>query len=535
MTPNTDLPADLNRIGPIRNHISGVSNVLRKYAQVVAVACLFGCKTDGPVEYGFLRVQAVTAGVDIDDGYRLDINTRTGPQDDGVFGPNDTTLFSTSAGDVRVALGEIDPNCIVSGANPRTVRVAANDTASTTFELSCVAMGAYIGIHIGSAGVDRDVDAYQVAFDGVISRYVHLIDSLVFRKVPAGTHVVALRDVAANCAVSIDTLQTATLAVGDTLRLQWDVTCVEATNRRLLFSGLMLPDTAPDIYVRSPHDTLPMNLTHTAGTDELPVWSPDGQRIAFVSNRTGRDEVYVMNSDGTVLVQLTSVAGGNSFPAWSPDGTRIAFISGRGGRSALYVMNVDGTGQTRFTTDTAVESFPTWSPDGARIAYLRGCLACIPSTAEVYVATGSDTTRLTTQAKAYSWPVWSPDGAHIAFSSRDSLVIMDADGTHTIRLAGWSPMGAGASPTWSPDGRQLAFVYNAAVHRVSFDGTGARLLAGGWDPAWSSDGTIAFVQSSGCLSLGCSLHRELTVMKSDGTKAVRLTSGGWTVRPAWSP
>ncbi len=502
-------------------------DALRKFAQLSAVALLFGCKTEGPVEYGWLRVQTVTSGTDIDDYYDVEVNTPTGPQSQS-FGPNDSAVLSTSAGEVHITVGDIDTNCTPSGANPRSVHVPANDTATTTFAVTCVAIGAYVSINIGFAGVDRDVDGYRVALDNV-AYSVRVIDSIEFRKVPPGTHTVALRDVAANCTVATDTLRTATFAVADTLRLRWGVTCVEVANRPLLFSGYVpISATLFDIYVRNPHDTVPVNLTRSAGVDELPVWSPNGQRIAFVSNRTGHDEVFVMNADGSGVVQLTNVSGGNSYPVWSPDGSRIAFISGRAGHKALFVMNADGSAQVRFTTDTAPEHFPSWAGDGVRIAYLRGCVECFPSTAEVYVANGTETTRLTTQARAYNWPVWSPDDAHIAFTSGDSVAVMDADGSHPVRLFGWSP-------TWSPDGKQLAYVRYDGIHRGRLDGSGDTLLAVGGGPAWSADGNaIAFVQLDGCNAYGC-LYAELMVMDSDGTRRVRLTDRAMVFGVRWGP
>ena len=75
-----------------------------------------------------------------------------------------------------------------------------------------------------------------------------------------------------------------------------------------------------------------------------PAWSPDGQKIAFTSNRDGGGndwDIYVMNADGSDIARLTDGAG-NEYPAWSPDGQKIAFSSDRGGDSDIYVMNADG-------------------------------------------------------------------------------------------------------------------------------------------------------------------------------------------------
>jgi Tol biopolymer transport system component len=94
-------------------------------------------------------------------------------------------------------------------------------------------------------------------------------------------------------------------------------------------------------------------------------------KIAFESDRSGNNDIWVMNADGTNPVQLTTDPAGDHTPAWSPDGTKIAFVSDRdGGNFEIYVMNADGSGQTRLTDDPAQDFDPTWSPDGSRIAFV---------------------------------------------------------------------------------------------------------------------------------------------------------------------
>ena len=119
------------------------------------------------------------------------------------------------------------------------------------------------------------------------------------------------------------------------------------------------------------------NLTHAAADDWYPAWSPDGQRIAFSSNRDGKriafvsyDELYVMDADGSNPTNLTQDAGDDGYPAWSPDGQRIAFVSERDGNPELYVMDADGSNPTRLTQDAGRDGSSAWSPDGQRIAFV---------------------------------------------------------------------------------------------------------------------------------------------------------------------
>ena len=80
-------------------------------------------------------------------------------------------------------------------------------------------------------------------------------------------------------------------------------------------------------------------------TDYAPSASPNGKKIAFMSQRAGNWDVYVMNDDGTGLELLTPDASNEGLPAWSPDGLAIAFLSDRNGVWGLWVMNADGSNQ----------------------------------------------------------------------------------------------------------------------------------------------------------------------------------------------
>ena len=97
-----------------------------------------------------------------------------------------------------------------------------------------------------------------------------------------------------------------------------------------------------------------------------PAWSPDGRKIAIVSNPDGKNGIYVMNADGSGLERLTGGVGYDSGPTWSPDGHVLAFTRFDGRFSEIYVMNTDGSGQRNLTrtlgADGWRESQPVWSP-----------------------------------------------------------------------------------------------------------------------------------------------------------------------------
>ena len=102
-----------------------------------------------------------------------------------------------------------------------------------------------------------------------------------------------------------------------------------------------------------------------------PAFSPDGSRIAFVSQRDGNAEIYVMNADGTGATRVTNDPQADGRPAFMPDGQSIVFHSSRpaGKQQQIWAVNLDGTGLTQLTRDS-VNASPTVSPDGQTVAYV---------------------------------------------------------------------------------------------------------------------------------------------------------------------
>jgi WD40-like Beta Propeller Repeat len=121
-------------------------------------------------------------------------------------------------------------------------------------------------------------------------------------------------------------------------------------------------DGFPEIYTMNPDGNSPTRLTNNGAIDDQPNWSPDSTKIAFASERDGNFEIYTMNADGSSQTRRTTVSGLDEDPAWSPDGTKIVFQSLRDGNEEIYTMNADGTGQTRRTTNPAVDAAPDWQP-----------------------------------------------------------------------------------------------------------------------------------------------------------------------------
>ncbi len=179
-------------------------------------------------------------------------------------------------------------------------------------------------------------------------------------------------------------------------------------------------DGTVEIYVVQPDGAGLIRLISNLTEECCPMWSPLGDVIAFMSNQGGWG-LYRMGVDGLNEAKLAMASA--IAPAWSPDGKRLAYVSDRDGNSNIYTVPVDGVGESRQTDNPGQDTNPVWSPNGSQIAFFSNR----DGNSELYVmnADGSAQTRLTTNAANECCLVWSPDGTQIAFVS-------DRDGNYEI-------------------------------------------------------------------------------------------------------
>jgi Tol biopolymer transport system component len=249
-----------------------------------------------------------------------------------------------------------------------------------------------------------------------------------------------------------------------------------------------------DLYIMDVANGRSHAITRDRATASGPVWSPDGSKIAFASNRDALGvNIWVVAASGSTPTKLTR--DGGTAPDWSSDGAKILFTTFRSNTTDIWVMNADGTGQTAVTTTTdAWENEPVWSHDRSKIAY--------------------------TATRDGSTQIW----------------VMNADGSSPVQLTGLTDTGWSFSPAWSPDGTQIAFASwrdsRQDLYIMNADGTGlTRITTDGPTearPRWSTQGILFDAHSSGTPSV--------FFINPDGTGLTQLTRGSsWSYNGAWQP
>ena len=163
----------------------------------------------------------------------------------------------------------------------------------------------------------------------------------------------------------------------------WGSPAWSPDGRRIAFAGVIGGVGWVDVFVVNVDGSGQRNLTRNARGDS-PAWSPDGQTIAFMryvpnphrAKGIGkwRKELWIMSADGSgqrMLAELSNSDGLFS-SSWSPDGRRIAFVSDRDGNDEIYVINADGSGLRNLTRNPGWDGRPVWSPDGRTIGFVSG-------------------------------------------------------------------------------------------------------------------------------------------------------------------
>lgn len=208
-------------------------------------------------------------------------------------------------------------------------------------------------------------------------------------------------------------------------------------------------------------DSVIQQLTTDPATDIRPIWSPDGQQIAYQSNRSGSFSIWLMDANGENQREITSGDSDDRHPAWSPDGQKLAFDSDASGRREIWVVDQDGQNLRQVTSMGAISNFPGWSPDGTMLSfyvYQEGTLNLwiVPLDGGEPQPLMSDLAdeRRNQCTFACHQAGWSPDGQRLAYTGGDqrSIWTINVDGSDPTEIVSGEDDN-NHFPWYTPDGR----------------------------------------------------------------------------------
>lgn len=230
----------------------------------------------------------------------------------------------------------------------------------------------------------------------------------------------------------------------------------ELSGHTLLITSIRTGDT--EIFAIDPETGDARNISRSPQSeDRYPMWSPDGKRIVFTSNRSGGNvfNIFVMDADGKNVKQLTQEKDPAVcyFPTWQKD--RIMFGLDRNGKGSMATVSPDGS-DFKIIADGRD---PCLSPDGKTVAFTEAvgkgfCVFAIDSD-------GKNKRQLTTHEDEIGavCPTWSPDSKKILYSDQVGealeIFVCDADGKNQTQLTKLGKISS--SPGWSPDGKWITF------------------------------------------------------------------------------
>ena len=189
-----------------------------------------------------------------------------------------------------------------------------------------------------------------------------------------------------------------------------------------------------------------------------PRWSPDGEKIAYVSFEKRKPVIYVQNIVTGERVLLANFRGNNSAPAWSPDSKKLAIVLTYSANSQIYTIDADGKNIKQLMRTRSINTEPTWAPNGKEI-YFSSDRAGSAQIYKVDIDT-NEVVRVTFEGNNNVSPSLSPDGKLLLFLNQDGgsyrVAIQNLLSNQVLRLTDGPD---DESPIFSPNGHMVLFTY----------------------------------------------------------------------------
>jgi len=350
-----------------------------------------------------IAVTTHTTGVDLPTAYEVTVNGSP-----SVFlDANASTVVSRlQPGTHTVGLSFPFDNCSVAGGKLQTVDVLARTTTPVAFEVACVPL----------------TRSKKIAY--VVDTTINLGDQSWIEL------------------VNVDGSGAAKLTLGSSPSWSPDGTRLAYSDAHCVYNYYAASfGCGGGVNIIDPETG---RLTGVTGGNVgfSPAWSPTGDAIAVVRccdqfGAGGRLSLLGLGASPSVELAIPGVLT-ISHPVWSPDGQRLAFACfGDWSNWDLCIIDRNGTGFARLTNDAFFKADPAWSPDGKLIAFTRGAAVAL-----IALADG----RVTLLAEGRE-PSWSPDGFKLVFARDDGLFTIDSDGLALARL---TPGKGQHAPVWRP-------------------------------------------------------------------------------------